>query len=338
MGSIDLAAPRCVPLWAEELSLTCPDAHNPPGLDKILWQGNEQVHWLEMKETTNANIFREIDRVLQPRNGDHVLIGARREVTPLLHSGTPEPWRLAEIVPIQSDRDVWFWLSVNTLAERMNLLFYGHRGSASESGTDSPVNIHFTCCHNRGPSRDVSQSSNDDSSEGINPESSAKAEEKPPLSKTTMTKNRTRNPGTVRHSVMVGSEEPGSDSDVFYDAAANPASTEIQALCSNTPPPRGKQSYPTANQNSHILRSGQQKARGNNMKKVSKLHTSAKQTTGVLLRPARPMYQTLQAHTTYTPVLGADIRALFVRTEKLTSESTGPKSVHQDTPDVARLS
>jgi len=35
---------------------------------------------------------------------------------------------------------------------------------------------------------------------------------------------------------MVGIHEGGSDSVVFYDAGANPASTEILASCSNTPP------------------------------------------------------------------------------------------------------
>ena len=55
----------------------------------------------------------------------------------------------------------------------MDQLFYGHRGSASVSGTDSSVKLHFTCWHNRGPSHDASQSSDDDISDGMNPESSA---------------------------------------------------------------------------------------------------------------------------------------------------------------------
>ena len=72
---------------------------------------------------------------------------------------------------------------------------------------------------------------------------------------------------------MVDIDERRSDSDVFYNTSANPASTEIPALHSNTPPPPGKQSYPTTNLNSHILKSGQPTGRGTNMKKVSGLPT-----------------------------------------------------------------
>jgi len=155
----------------------------------------------------------------------------------------------------------------------MDLLFYGHRGSALESGTDSPVNIHFTHCHNRGPSPDTSQSSDDNSSDGMNSESSVTAAKRAPLSKKTTTKNRTRNTETMRHSLMVDIVERGSDSNVFYNAGTNLASTEIPALRSNTPPPPSKQSYPPANLNNRILLSGQQTGRGTNMKKVSGLPT-----------------------------------------------------------------
>jgi len=105
------------------------------------------------------------------------------------------------MVPIQRDRDVCIWWSVNTLGEPMDLVFYGHCGSTSETGTNSPLNIHFTRRHNRGPSPDASQSSNDDSSHGMNPESSATAAKRAPLLETTMTKNGMRNTGTVHRSV-----------------------------------------------------------------------------------------------------------------------------------------
>jgi len=107
----------------------------------------------------------------------------------------------------------------------------------------------------------------------MNSESSITAAKRALLSKTTTTKNRTRNTGTMRCSVMVDIDERGSDSDVFYDAGTNPASTEIPALRSNTPAPPGKQSYPPSNLNNRILWSGQQTGRGTNMKKVSGLHT-----------------------------------------------------------------
>jgi len=93
------------------------------------------------------------------------------------------------------------------------------------------------------------------------------------LSKTTTTKNMTRNTGTMGHTVMIDIFTQVSDSHVFYNAGANPARTEIPALCSYTLPPPCKQSYPTANLNSRILPSGQQTRRGTNMKKVSRLPT-----------------------------------------------------------------
>jgi len=240
MDSVALRAPRCVRLWVEEPSLTCPDAYNPPGLDTIPWQGNEQVYWLEMNEPTYDNILSEIDRVLERRYGYRLLIGATREGTLLLRSDPDEPLALAEMVTIQSARDVRIWWSLNMLGEPMDLLLYEHRGSASESGTDSPVNLHFTCCHNRGPSPDTSPSSDDDSSDGMIPESSTLAAKRALLLKTTKTKNRTRNTGTVWCSIMVDIDEQGSDSDVFYNASADPASTEILALCFNPSPPPGK--------------------------------------------------------------------------------------------------
>ena len=163
---------------------------------------------------------------------------------------------------------------MNTLDEPIDLLFYGHHGSALGSGTDSPVNLYFTRPHHRGPSPDASQCSNDDSSDGMNPELSAMAATTAPLSKTTTTKTRTSNTGTVRYSVIVEIDQRGSDSNVFYDASANPASTEIPAFCSNTPPPHGKQSYPTFNLHSGIFQSGQHTERGTNMEKVSRLPTS----------------------------------------------------------------
>ena len=148
MGSEALAAPCCVSLLVGELSLTHRDAHNPPGLDKILWQGNEQVYWLEMNEPTYDIILSEIDRVQECGYGYYLLIGATPEVTGLLCSDQDEQLLLAEMVPIQSDWDVRIWWSVNMLSEPIVLLFYGQRGSASESGTDSPVNLYFTRRHN----------------------------------------------------------------------------------------------------------------------------------------------------------------------------------------------
>jgi len=65
---------------------------------------------------------------------------------------------------------------MNTLNEPMDLLFYGHRQTADEDETPSPVSLSFSRQNNRGPSPDKSQSSDDDSSEdGMNPEASTVA-------------------------------------------------------------------------------------------------------------------------------------------------------------------
>ena len=242
MGSVALAATPCIRLWVEKPSLTCPDAHIPPGLDKIPWQGNEQVHWLEMNEPTYDNILCEIDRVLECGYRYQWLIAAIAEGTLLVCSDPDEALPLAEMVTIQSDLDVRIWLSVYMLDEPMGLLFYGYCGSASQSGTDASVNLHFTHRHYRGLSPDASESNDHDSSDRMNPEWSGTAAKRLLLSKTTMTKNRTRNTGTVRPCVMADIDKWGSDTDIFYDAGANLASTEIQDLCSNTPPPPGEQS------------------------------------------------------------------------------------------------
>jgi len=109
MGSVALATPLCVLLWVEEPSLTHPEAQNPPGLDKIPWQGNEQVCWLEMNEPLYDNILSEIVRVLERGYQYSLVIGATREGTHLLRSDLDEPLPLAAMVAIQSERDVRIW-------------------------------------------------------------------------------------------------------------------------------------------------------------------------------------------------------------------------------------
>jgi len=95
---------------------------------------------MEMNEPTYDNILSEIDSVLERGYGYCFLIGAIAEGTPLLCSDLDVALPLAEIVPIQSEQDVHIGLSVNTLGESMHLLLYGHHSSASELGTNSPVN------------------------------------------------------------------------------------------------------------------------------------------------------------------------------------------------------
>jgi len=80
MRTVALAAPRCIRLWVEDQFLTCQDAHNRPGLNKIPWQGNEHVYWLEMNEPTDDNILSEIDSVLARGYRYRLLIGPHQKV------------------------------------------------------------------------------------------------------------------------------------------------------------------------------------------------------------------------------------------------------------------
>jgi len=119
----------------------------------------------------------------------------------------------------------------------MDLVFNGHCGSASELGTDSPVNLNFTATHDRGPFPYAWQSSDDYSSDCMNTESSATAAKRVPLSKTTMRKKGMRKTATVQHSVMLDIKDRGSDADVLNNAGAIPASTDILAFPLQHPTP-----------------------------------------------------------------------------------------------------
>ena len=175
MSPTGLAGPRSVRLWIEELSSSHPDAPKPPGLDKVPWQAGEQVYWLEITEPTFNNVLEEIDTVLERGYGYRVLVGATREGTRMLQNDPDEPLPLGEMVPLHSDRDVRIWWSTNTQNEPMDLLFYGHRATANEAGTPSPVSFFFSRSNNRGPPPDEPQSNDDGSDDGMNSESSATA-------------------------------------------------------------------------------------------------------------------------------------------------------------------
>jgi len=175
MSPAGLAGPRSVRLWIQEPSSSRPGAPNPPGLDKVPWQTGELVYCLEMAEPTFDNVLEKIDRVLERGYGYRVLVGATREGTRMLLNHPHEPLPLGEMVPLLSDRDVRIWWSTNMLNEPMDLLFYGHRQTADEEETPSPVSLSFSPRNNRGPSPDKSQSSDDSSEDGMNPESSAAA-------------------------------------------------------------------------------------------------------------------------------------------------------------------
>src|SRR5205807_3411379 len=227
---------------------------------------------------TFDNVLEEIDSVLERGYGYRMLVGATGEGTRMLRKDPDELLPLGEMVPLYSDWDVHIWWSTNTLNEPMDLLFYGHRETADEDGTPSPVNLFFSPRNSRGPPPGESQSDDDESSDGMNPESSAMAAKRATTSASTRTRNTMKKTGTVRRSGPADADEPGSDSDSFSVVSANPASTAIPASPLNSIPPPGKQSsYPPANLNSRALRPNQQTERQTeretNIKKVPELAT-----------------------------------------------------------------
>jgi len=278
MSPAGLSRPRRVRLWIEEPSSSRLGAPNPPGLDKVSWQTGEQVYWLEMAEPTFDNVLGEIDRVLERGYGYRVLVGATREGTRMLQNHPDEPLPLGEIVPLLSDRDVRIWWSTNTLNQPMDLLFYGHRPTADEDETPSPISLSFSSRNNRGPSPDKLQSSDDSSEDGMNQESSAAAAKRGTRSTRTNSMKKT---GMVRRSCRADVDETGSDDDWFSVVSTDPASAAIRASPSNSMPSPGKQSsYPCGNLNHRALRPSQQSGRETNIMEVSELATCTVNSNG----------------------------------------------------------
>jgi len=247
-----LAGPCSVRLWIEEPSSSRPGAPDPPGLDKVRWQTGEQVYWLEMAEPTFDNMLEEIDWVLERGYGYRVLVGATRQGTRMLRNDPDELLPLGVMVPLLSNSDVGLWWSTNTLNEPMDLLFYGYRQTVDEDKTPSPVSLSFSHRNNRGPSPDKSQSSDDSSEDGMNPESSAAAAKRGTRATRTNSMKKT---GMVRRSGPADVDEPVSDDDCFSVVSADPASAVIRASPPNSMPSPGKQSsYPRANLNHRALR------------------------------------------------------------------------------------
>jgi len=263
MSPAGLAGPRSVHLWIEEPSSSRPGALKPPGLDKVPWQTGEQVYWLEMAESTFDKVLEEIDRVLEHGYGYRVLVRATREGTQMLRNDPDEPLRVGEMVPLLSDRDVRLWWSTNTLNEPMDLLFYSQRQTADEDDTPSPVSLSFSRRNNRGPSPDKSQSSDDGSEDGLNPESSVAAAKR--VTRSTRT-NSMKKTGMGQRSGPPDVDEPVSYHDCLAVVSADPASAVIRASPPNSMPSPGKQSsYPRANLNHRALRPSQQTGRETNI-------------------------------------------------------------------------
>jgi len=196
----------------------------------------------------------------------------------MLRNDPDEPLPLGEMVALLSDRDVRIWWSTNTLNEPIDLLLYGHRQTADEDETPSPVSLSFSRRNNRGPSPDTSQSSDDSSEDGMNPESSAAAAKRGTRLTGTNSMKKT---GMVRRSGPAEVDEPLSDDDCFSVVSADPASAAIRASPPNSMPSPGEQSsYPRANLNHPALRPSQQTGWETNIKEVSELATCTVDSNG----------------------------------------------------------
>jgi len=231
-----------------------------------------------MAEPTFDNPLEEIDRVLECGYGYRVLVGATREGTRMLLNDPDEPLPLGEMVPLLSDRVVRIWWSTNMLNEPMDLLFYGHRQTADEDETPSPVSLSFSRQNNRGLSHDKSQSSDDSSEDGMNPESSVAAAKRG----TRLTRTNTmKKAGMVLRSGPADVDESVSDDNCFSVVGADPASAAIRASPPNSMPSPGKQSsYPRANLNHRALRPSQKTGRETTIKEVSELATCTVNSNG----------------------------------------------------------
>jgi len=209
-----------------------------------------------MAEPTFDNILEEIDRVLERGYGYRVLVGATREGTRMLRNDPDEPLPLGEMVPLLSDGDIRIWWSPNTLNEPMDLLFYGHRQTADDDETPSPVSLSFSRRNNPDPSPDKSQSSDDSSEDGMNPESFAAAAKRGTRSTRTNSMKKT---GMVRRGCPADVDPPVCDDDCFSVVSADPASAAIRASPPNSMSSPGKQSsYHRANLNHPALGPSQQ--------------------------------------------------------------------------------
>ena len=80
-----LAGPRYICLWIDEASAIRQADPLAAGLDKIVWQAGGHFYWFEMTEPTLQNVVDGIDSVLERGQGYHLLVGATKQGTGLLH-------------------------------------------------------------------------------------------------------------------------------------------------------------------------------------------------------------------------------------------------------------
>ena len=180
-----------------------------------------------------------------------MLIGATRQGTCLLQDDPEEALPLAEMIQITNSRLVRIWSFLNPPREPIDLLFCCHRRNDTEDSTPPPGEIRFAPRDNWGPPPDTvdDRSAGSDvgeSSDGHQPESSAAAGKPTILSRTSRSRNTTKN---TRRTHRINCADVGE---------SEPVSSSTQA------------SVPPANLGTCVLRSTRQGERETDLKKASR--------------------------------------------------------------------
>ncbi|PUU80009.1 hypothetical protein B9Z19DRAFT_1063786 [Tuber borchii] len=124
MPSLSLAGPRSICLWLDKGSVRHPNNPVLPGFNKIQWQTQRHVYWMETTEPTIDNLFKCKNKVLSRGYTYYLLVGMTRQdlllyglrvrdhdgisSTGAIHLDTsdnrgPSPNALSD--PVESDRD-----------------------------------------------------------------------------------------------------------------------------------------------------------------------------------------------------------------------------------------
>ena len=91
MAPAALASRRYICFRIDEASEISQEDPLPAWLDKIVWQADGHVAWLEMTELTLQNMCDGIDIVLEHGHGYRALLGATKQGTGLLYEDLQQP-------------------------------------------------------------------------------------------------------------------------------------------------------------------------------------------------------------------------------------------------------
>jgi len=145
---------------------------------------------MELTELTLPNQLAGIDKAIALGVGFRMLIGAKRQGTPLRQADAEEPLPLAEMMRITNGPLVRIWWSLNPPREPMDLLFGCHQRNNTEDSTLPTGEIRVAARDNRGRPQDTSDdgsAASDDGqrSDGHRPELTAIAAKRTTSSRTT---------------------------------------------------------------------------------------------------------------------------------------------------------